>query len=98
MSKVKKLVYSKDLIVPNLFVGASYRDFTISGRVYKEISKSWFSKNPKIKYSYTISIPFIPNPFYDGEYATNRILKAYSIELKQMLIDKIEEFEYEQNS
>ena len=96
MSKVKELVYSKDLIIPNLFTAYSFRDLTIlSGRIYKEISKPWYYIKPKIKYSYTISL--ISDPFCDGEYATNRTLKTYAKELEQILIDKIQELSNEQN-
>ena len=70
-------------------LGAYYnRSLTISGRIYKKIRKLWFRKP---KYTYTISIPFIEKPFYDGEYGTNRILKVYSIQMKQHLTDKIQE-------
>ena len=87
---MKTLVYTKDITLGNLFVGAYYtKSLTISGRIYKKIRKLWFRKP---KYTYTISIPFIEKPFYDGEYGTNRILKAYSIQMKQHLIDKIQEF------
>ena len=88
---MKKLVYTKDLTVKDLFIGGyNHRNLTISGRIYKEIKKSWFGK-PKTKYTYTISVPFIEDPFYDGEFSTNRILKVYSIQMEQHLIDKVEE-------
>ena len=64
---------------------------------YKEIKKSWFKK-PRTTYTYTISTPLIEDPFYDGEYGTNRILKAYSIQMKQHLIDKIQEFKENDNT
>lgn len=89
---MKELVYTKDLIIEDLFIGGySHKNLTISGRIYKEIKKSWFKK-PKIEYTYTISTPLIEDPFYDGEYGTNRVLRAYSIQMKQHLIDKIQEF------
>ena len=89
---MKELVYTKDLTVEDLFIGGyNHRNLTISGRIYKKIKKSWFKK-PKIEYTYTISTPLIEDPFYDGEYGTNRVLKAYSIQMKQHLIDKIQEF------
>lgn len=89
---MKELVYTKDLIIEDLFIGGySHKNLTISGRIYKEIKKSWFKK-PKIEYTYTISTPLIEDPFYDGEYGTNRVLKAYSVQMKQHLIDKIQEF------
>ena len=74
---MKELVYTKDLVIEDLFVGGySHNNLTISGRIYKEIKKSWFKK-PRTEYTYTISTPFIEDPFYDGEYGTNRVLKAY---------------------
>lgn len=87
---MKELVYSKNIICKNLFVGLQYKDLTIQGRVYKEIKNRLFRK-PKIKYTYTISTPFIDKPFYDGEFSTNKILSICSEYLKQQLIDKIQE-------
>lgn len=89
---MKKLVYSIDKVVENLFIGNSYRNLTISGRIYKEYRK-FLGFDLKPKYTYTISIPLLKDPFYDGEFSTNRILKSYSIVLKQELIDKIKELE-----
>lgn len=89
---MRELVYTKDLVIESLYIGCSHRDLTISGRIYKETKKFWFKK-PKVEYTYTISTPLIEDPFYDGEYGTNRILKAYSTQMKQHLIDKIQEFE-----
>ena len=89
MTKKKKLVYSKDQVIKDLYIGMCLKDLTISGRIYKEISRSWFGKL-KTKYTYTISVPFIEKPFYNGEYNTNRILKVYSIQMEQHLIDKVE--------
>lgn len=89
---MKKLVYSIDKVVENLFIGSSYRDLTISGRIYKK-ERKFLGFDLKPKYSYTINIPLLEDPFYDGEFSTNRILKSYSIVLKQKLIDKIKELE-----
>ena len=89
---MKELVYSTDKVVEHLYVGNSYRDLVISGRIYKEIKKLWFRK-PEVRYTYSVSVPFIEDPFYDGEYNTNRVLQVYSSQMKQHLFDKIQEFE-----
>ena len=94
---MKELVYTKDLVIESLYIGCSHRDLTISGRIYKETKKFWFKK-PKVEYTYTISTPLIEDPFYDGEYGTNRVLKAYSIQMKQHLTDKIQEFKENDNT
>lgn len=62
MTKKKKLVYSKDQVIKDLYIGMCLKDLTISGRIYKEISRSWFGKL-KTKYTYTISVPFMENHF-----------------------------------
>lgn len=88
---MKQLIYSIDKKLENLFIGNSRRDLTISGRIYKyDISFLWFKFKPI--YRYTINVPFISNPFYDGEYSTNRTLRTYRKILKQELLDKIQEF------
>ena len=98
MSHNRKLVYSIDEVVKDLYIGNSYRDLTISGRIYTETKKSWFG-SPKTKYYYNVSIPFIKKPFYDEERNTNRILKVYSVHVIQKLIDKIQELkENERNN
>jgi hypothetical protein len=88
---MKKLVYKIDYPVENLFIGNSRRTVTIEGRVYKEERKSlWRSK---VFYTYTLNVPYIEDPFYDGEFNTNRILGVYASSVKQVLIDKINELE-----
>lgn len=87
-----KLVYSIDKVVEHLYVGMSFRDLTISGRIYKK-DRKFLGFDLKPKYYYSINVPLIEDPFFDGEYSTNRILKSYSIVLKQELIDKIKELE-----
>lgn len=89
---MNKLIHSIDKVVEHLFIGNSYRDLTISGRIYKK-ERKFLGFDLKPKYFYTISIPLLEDPFYDGEFATNRILKSYSIVLKQELVDKIKELE-----
>lgn len=86
----KQLVYSKDISVDNLFVGLKYVTLVISGRVYKNTRKflGWDLK-PRL------NVPYIENPYFDGEYGTNKILRAKSEILKQILLDKIAELEEE---
>lgn len=90
----KQLVYSKDISVDNLFVGLKYVTLVISGRVYKNTRK-FLGWDLKPRYTYTLNVPYIENPYFDGEYSTNKILRAKSEILKQILLDKIAELEEE---
>lgn len=93
---MKKLVYKIDYPVEDLFIGASRRTVTIEGRIYKEEKKSlWRSK---VFYTYTLNVPYIEKPFYDGEFNTNRILGVYASHVKQTLVDKINELEENDNT
>lgn len=90
----KQLVYSKDISIDNLFVGLKYVTLVISGRVYKNTRK-FLGWDLKPRYTYTLNVPYIENPYFDGEYGTNKILRAKSEILKQILLDKIAELEEE---
>lgn len=68
----KQLVYSKDITIDNLFVGLKYISLTISGRIYKT-PRSFLGWTLKPKYSYTLSVPYIDNPYFDGEYEVKKI-------------------------
>ena len=81
----KQLVYSKDISVDNLFVGLKYVTLVISGRVYKNTRK-FLGWDLKPRYTYTLNVPYVENPYFDGEYGTNKILRAKSEILKQILI------------
>lgn len=88
----KQLVYSKDISVDNLFVGLKYVTLVISGRVYKNTRK-FLGWDLKPRYTYTLNVPYVENPYFDG--GTNKILRAKSEILKQILLDKIAELEEE---
>lgn len=90
----KQLVYSKDITIDNLFVGLKYISLTISGRIYKT-SRSFLGWTLKPQYSYTLSVPYIDSPYFDGEYGTNKILRSKAENLRQIMLDKISEFEEE---
>lgn len=91
-----KLVYSINKVIKDLYIGNSYRDLTIAGRVYKK-DRKFLGYDLKPKYYYTVNIPLIRYPFYDGEHSTNRILKSYGKIIKQELLDKIQEFKEQEN-
>ena len=93
---MKKLVYKIDCPVENLFIGSSHRTVTIEGRVYKEEKKSLWRN--RVFYTYTLNVPYIEDPFYDGEFNTNRILGVYASSIKQALIDKINELKENDNT
>lgn len=93
----KQLVYSKDITIDTLFVGLKYISLTISGRIYKT-SRSFLGWTLKPQYSYTLSVPYIDSPYFDGEYGTNKILRSKAENLRQIMLDKISEFEEENDS
>lgn len=84
-------------IKDNLFVGLKYISLTISGRIYKT-SRSFLGWTLKPQYSYTLSVPYIDSPYFDGEYGTNKILRSKAENLRQIMLDKISEFEEENDS
>lgn len=87
----KKLEYKLDYTVQDLFLGPYTRDdITICGRIYSYYKKRFFRK-PKKEYTYTVNVPYIEDPYFDGQFVTNKILKLYYEKVKQMLIDKIDE-------
>lgn len=90
----KQLVYSEDISINDLFVGLQSVTLVISGRVYKNTRK-FLGWDLKPKYTYTLNVPYVEKPYFDGEYGTNKILRAKSEILKQALLDKIAEFEEE---
>lgn len=94
---MEKLVYQLNNTIESLYVGDSYRDLTIMGRIYKK-ERTFMGYRLKPKYRYTISIPLIRNPFYDGEYSTNRTLKSYAKIIKQKLLDKIQELKEQEHT
>lgn len=93
----RKLEYTFNHTVPDLFVGPGRESsFVISGRVYSYYTKRLFRK-PKKEYTYTLNVPYMRDPFYDGEFSTNRILGVHADMVRQILIDKIEELKNENN-
>lgn len=93
----EQLIYSKDITIDNLFVGLKYISLTISGRIYKT-SRNFLGWALKPQYSYTLSVPYIDNPYFDGEYGTNKILRSKAENLRQIMLDKISEFKEENDS
>lgn len=90
----KELVYTDSITISNLFIALRREDFTIYGYIYKECHKRLFRK-PKIKYFYIVDIPYIIEPYYDGEYNTNRILQVKGKILENQLKLKIFKLENE---
>lgn len=88
----KQLVYSEDISIDNLFVGLKYVTLVISGRIYKNTRK-FLGWDLKPRYTYTLNVPYISNPYHDGEYGTNRILGTKAEVLRQVMLDKIAELE-----
>ena len=66
MKKVN--IHIKFIEVPNCFVGGRYMTLEIITRIYKKKFLWWTT------YSIDQSIPYIDDPFFDGEYNTNKRL------------------------
>lgn len=60
----------KSIEVPNCFVGGRYMTLEIITRIYKKKFLWWTT------YSIDQSIPYIDDPFFDGEYNTNKRLAS----------------------
>lgn len=89
---MRQLLYKIDYDIEHCFIGFSFRTLTIRGRVYgRQIKFLWWKKT---FYTYTLNVPYIKNPYYDGEYATNKILRSCASMIKQGLRDKIFEFKH----
>lgn len=84
----KSIIYQLDYVVENCFIGLSHRNLIIKGIIY-EISIKIFNFEIIRFYKKQIFTPYIKDPFYDGEYATNTLLKSYTIQLNGALEDKL---------
>lgn len=85
---MKSLVYSINHEIKDAYVGCGdYTTLYIQGRVYAEKKKFLWIR--WTKYTYTINVPYIENPFYGGEFGTNRTLHTIASMIEQKLIDKI---------
>ena len=86
MSK-KEIIYNRELHLEKMFAGPGrYQTFTIVTYVVK--SKGWFGR-----YDYEIkqTLPLTTDPFYDGDFATNRIIERHGVTERALAEKAIEE-------
>ena len=86
MKKVN--IYIKSIEIPDCFVGGRYMTLEIITRIYKKKFLWW------TVYSIDQSIPYIDNPFFDGEYNTNRRLAVVAKSEYEWAKTKIMEAKY----
>lgn len=58
-----------------------------------EINYRFFNYKLKPRYDYSLKVPYINKPFYNGQHSTNRILEWAAQRMREHLEDKIEELE-----
>lgn len=68
-----EIIYRNELVLENMFVGIrSRRSLTIVTYVVKATDKQG-----KVGYKIKQNLPLCENPFYDGDYATNRTVERF---------------------
>ena len=91
--KKGKLVCTKSLLVSGLWRFDKYYTDTIYLfiRRYPIMHWVWRGLLPKkepsrdYEYKYSLSVPYIVDKYYDGEYSTNRYIKTLETSIKQKL-------------
>lgn len=84
--KNKVLLKKFTMNVKDCFIGGSLRDLEASIHVYKvHHSFLWWKWTT---FETKMFIPYVTQPFYDGEYNTNKILDSVS----EMLKSKVDEY------
>ena len=84
----KSKIYIKTIEVPSCFVGGLYMTLEITTRIYKKKFLWWTT------YSIDQSIPYIDDPFFDGEYNTNKRLAVIAKSEYEWAKTKIMEAKY----
>ena len=85
---MKTKFYIKTIEVPKCFVGGRYMTLEIITRIYKKKFLWWTT------YSIDQSIPYIDDPFFDGEYNTNKRLAVVAKSEYEWAKTKIMEAKY----
>lgn len=81
-------IHIKYVEVPQCFVGGRYMTLEIITRIYKKKFLWW------TRYSIEQSIPYIDDPFFDGEYNTNKRLAVVAKSEYEWAKTKIMEVKY----
>ena len=84
----KSKIYIKTIEVSSCFVGGRYMTLEIITRIYKKKFLWWTI------YSIDQSIPYIVDPFFDGEYNTNKRLAVIAKSEYEWAKTKIMEAKY----
>lgn len=85
---MKTKIYIKTREVPNCFVGGQYMTLEIITRIYKKKFLWWTT------YSIDQSIPYIGDPYFNGEYNTNKRLAVVTKSEYEWAKTKIMEAKY----
>ena len=85
---MKTKIHVKTIEVPCCFVGGRYMTLEIITRIYKK-KFLW-----RTTYSIDQSIPYIDDPFFDGEYNTNKRLAVIAKSEYEWAKTKIMEAKY----
>lgn len=80
---MKKVIKTFSSTVKDCFLIGKHDDLTVTVNVYEETHKFlWWKRKIYFTKEY---VPYIPDPHYDGEYATNDRLKMALIMLRSQV-------------
>lgn len=78
---MRKLISKKVYKVERLWCYKRYYDTNITGLLYLETRKFlWWDLKPVLYID--VKVPYIDEPFYDGEYGTNRRLSSLEVQMR----------------
>lgn len=82
-----EIIFRRELELRNMFIGpGNYRSLTIATYVVKRTNR-----RGKVRYEIKQELPLTSDPFYDGDFVTNRTIERYGRTehiLAQEAIDK----------
>jgi hypothetical protein len=78
---MRKLISKKVYKVEHLWCYKRYYDANITGLLYLKTRKFlWWDLKPILYID--VKVPYIDEPFYDGEYGTNRRLSSLEVQMR----------------
>ena len=78
---MRKLISKKVYNVERLWCYKRYYDANITGLLYLKTRKFlWWDLKPILYIE--VKVPYIDEPFYDGEYGTNRRLSSLEVQMR----------------
>lgn len=78
---MRKLISKKVYKVGRLWCYNRYYDANITGLLYLKTRKFLWWELPPILYI-EVKVPYIDEPFYDGEYGTNNRLSSLEVQMR----------------